>query len=197
MSSVDIVSLPGSLTHYFSGMTSSSSFGSTYTNSSTKKKAPSHANYSHNAIVGRQTPLHSLNHSRRLAASRRSDVFGMTALNRVTREITTTPSKQSSLSTSALAQAPVVPGNEDAYDAFDDFEAYDENWAELKSSRRRRENTASESIGYGYPSTSDHYDVAKVGPLSLVSLLIADHTPPFFRLLVYPSLRYFSPHLLP
>lgn len=144
-------------------MTSSSSFGSTYSNSSQKKKAPSHANYSHNAIVGRQTPLHSLNHSRRLAASRRSDVFGMTALNRVTREITTTPSKQSSLST--CAQVPVARGNEDAYDAFDDFEAYDENWAELKSSRRRREDTSSESIGYGYPSSSDHYDVAKVSPL--------------------------------
>ncbi|GHJ90341.1 hypothetical protein NliqN6_6743 [Naganishia liquefaciens] len=156
------LSTPSKISNWGSGMTSSSSFGSTYTNSSQKKKAPSHANYSHNAIVGRQTPLHSLNHSRRLAASRRSDVFGMTALNRVTREITTTPSKQSSLSTSALAQAPVVPEHEDAYDAFDDFEAYDENWAELKSSRRRRENTASESIGYGYPSSSDHYDVAKV-----------------------------------
>jgi hypothetical protein len=98
----------------------------------------------------------------------------MTALNRVTREITTTPNKQSSLATSALAQDPVVRGNEDVYDAFDDFEAYDENWAELKSSRRRREDTASESIGYGYPSSSDHYDVAKVSPLLYPRVTIAD-----------------------
>jgi hypothetical protein len=52
---------------------------------------------------------------------------------------------------------------DDVDDAFDDFEAYDENWAELKSSRRRREGTPAESIGYGYAqSSSDLYDVAKV-----------------------------------
>lgn len=122
----------------------------------------------------------------------------MTALNRVTREITTTPNKQSSLATSALAQVPVSRGNEDVYDAFDDFEAYDENWAELKSSRRRREDTASESIGYGYPSSSDHYDVAKVSPLSCPRVTIADQnilSPLSWRIAPFITTLYAPHHL--
>ncbi|KAJ9099229.1 hypothetical protein QFC21_004109 [Naganishia friedmannii] len=158
------VSTPSKVSSWNSGLTSSSSFGSSYSNSSQKKKAPSHASYHHNAIVGRQTPLHSLNHSRRLAASRRADVFGMTALHKATRDITSTPCRQSTLSTSTEVRAVSHVGAEDVEDAFDDFEAYDENWAELNSSRRRREETPAESIGYRYhkQSPSDHCDVAKV-----------------------------------
>lgn len=158
------VSTPSKVSSWNSGLASSSSFGNSYSNSSQKKKAPSHASYHHNAIVGRQTPLHSLNHSRRLAASRRADVFGMTALHKATRDITSTPTRQSTLSTSTEIPAVSHIGAEDAEDAFDDFEAYDENWAELKSSRRRREETPAESIDYRYhkQSPSDHCDVAKV-----------------------------------
>jgi len=91
----------------------------------------------------------------------------MTALHKATRDITSTPCRQSTLSSSTALPAVSHNAAEDVEDAFDDFEAYDENWAELNSSRRRREETPAESIGYRYrkQSPSDHCDVAKVSSL--------------------------------